>query len=305
MGSAVSQNSISDNDTKVLPVISGSPLSTLYDCLSKFNNNNQLIEKIEALVRENLDYGEEIHSKNQLINELSNNIISLQNENYFLINKLNYFMNDNNALRNYMNQMTQFYHPDNMYPQQIQVEKQVEETKLLSFTTFDGKYITDLEITAKIFEFINQNINVDSKECEVDSNKINYIGGNQMMSLFNMIFPNQKSIKALNVAKKGLLNQEIEEKEYQRQITLATLVFSNGETLIISASAVSRAYLYVHFNHMIKICGKCTCCWIWDEKLQEYQYWDGNCQSEIDFYTLKNKDVLVSINLNILKSQKQ
>ena len=262
---------------------SGASIVKLND--SKEQIIDLLMKTTEVLVGEQYDNHNDIHRLQQIKDDLECRMTTLFNENWYLIYQLNYFINENNALRGFSNNIFHLNHPENMYPQQIQVEKQVEETKLLSFTTFDGKYITNSEITSNIFEFINQNINVDSKECEVDSNKINFIGGNQMMSLFNMIFPDEKSIKALNVAKKGLLNQEIEEKKYQRQITLATLVFSNGETLIISASAVSRAYLYVHFNHMIKICGKCTCCCIWDDELQEYQYWDSNCQSEIDYLT--------------------
>jgi len=264
-------------------------IKTINDLRNDIDINNTIISDLiynyDYIVKNNIEYGEEIHSQNQKSDELKNIIISFQNENYFLIKQLNYFMNENNALRNYMNQVTYLNHPENIYPQKIKVQKQEEQTKLLLISTFNGKTITESERINKIFEFINQNIKVYSKECEVDKNKINYIGGNQMMSLFNMIFPNKKSIQALNIAKKGLLNQEIEEKEYQRQMTLATLVFSNGETLIISASAVSRAYLYVHFSDMIQICGKCTCCWIWDEKLQEYQYLDSNCQSEIDYLT--------------------
>ena len=52
MGSTVSIPSrnlvLDDKNTKVLPVISGSALSTLYDCLSLLkssNNNKQLMEK--------------------------------------------------------------------------------------------------------------------------------------------------------------------------------------------------------------------------------------------------------------------
>lgn len=293
MGSAVSvpkDEQMNDLSKKEL-------ISIIKRLCNKIDINTEIISDLmytyDDIAQNQIEESEEIHSKNKKIDELKNIIISLQNENYFLINQLNYFMNENNALHYCMNQMTQFYHPNNIYPQNIevekQVEKQVEETKLVLITTFNGEIINDEKKLLDIFNFINQKNNVNSKECEVDSNKNNFIGGNFMMSLFNLIFSNQESIKALNVAKKGLLNQEIKEKQYQRQITLATLVFSNGETLIISASAVSRAYLYIHMSHMIEICGKCTCCWIWDEKLQEYQFYDSNCQSEIDFYTHKKQ----------------
>ena len=244
-----------------------------------------LMKTTETLVCEQYDNHNDIHRLQQDKDGLECRVTTLFNENWYLINQFNYLINENNALRGFSNNIFHLNHPENIYPQKIEVEK----TKLLVITTFNANNITEPERINEIFEFINNNINVNCKDCEVDdSNKtniINYIGGEQMMTLFHLIFPDEKSIKALNVAKNGFLNQEIEEKEYQRQMTLATLVFSNGETLIISASTVSRAYLYVHFNHMIHICGKCTCCWIWDEKLQEYQFLDSNCQSEIDYLT--------------------
>lgn len=262
---------------------SGASIARLDD--SKEQIIDLLMKTTETLICEQYDNHNDIHRLQQDKDGLECRMTTLFNENWYLINQLNYLINENNALRGFSNNIFNLNHPENMYPQQIDVQKQEEQSKLLLITTFNGITITEPKRINKIFEFINNKIDVNCKDCEVDSNKINYIGGNKMMSLFNMIFPNKKSIKALNVAKKGLLNQEIEEKEYQRQMTLATLVFSNEKILVITASAVSRAYLYVHFSDMIQICGKCTCCWIWDEKLQEYQFWDSNCQSEIDYLT--------------------
>ena len=309
MGSGVSQNSISNNNTKVLPVISGSPLSTLYDCLSKFNKNNNLIQQIEALVRENLGYGEEIHSKNQLIDELNNIIISLQYENCFVINQLNYFMNENNALRIYMNQMTSYYHPDNMIPLQSNDENQSlkEENKRLKeelHSLKDKKVIDkDEKVTIKSMTKIidiNENNSLQGGNYDVDDciiNEINKTFNLEELMKVDFIECNKNNFQnpyfkeltdsiygngvLLKFIRRKVLNQEYTKSEYLRNQLLFKIDLSDGNRIYVSIQSVSTSFCHITIN--TKVCGKCTR--LFDKDGIQIA---SNCQSEQDISVCEN-----------------
>ena len=291
MGSSVSIPShnlvLDDNNTKVLPVISGSPLSTLYDCLSNINNN-QLIQKIEALVRQNLSNGEEIHLKNQLIDELSNNIISLQNENYFLINQLNYFMNENNALRNYMNQMTQFYHPENMIPLQSNDENQSlkdEKVTIKSITkTIDTNEKNSLQggnydVDDCIINEINKTFNLEElmKVDFITYNKNNF-QNSYFKKLTDLIYGNGV---LLDFIRRKVLNQEYTKSEYLRNQLLFKIDLSDGNRIYISIQSVSKSFCHITIN--TKVCGRCTR--LFDSNGVQIA---SNCQPEQDISVCEN-----------------
>jgi len=294
-----SQNSISDNNTKVLPV---SPLSTLYDCLSKFNKNNELIQQIEALVRENLGYGEENHSKNQKIDELKTIIISFQNENYYLLNQLNYFMNENNALRNYMNQVTYFNHPENFIPLQSNDENQSlkEENKSLkkekgidkdekvtiqSITrTIDINEKNSLQggnydVADCIINKINKTFNLEElmKVDFIECNKNNFQNP-YFKELTDSIYGNGVLLKFI---RRKVLNQEYTKSEYLRNQLLFKIDLSDGNRIYVSIQSVSTSFCHITFN--TKVCGKCTR--LFDKDGVQIA---SNCQSEQDISVCEN-----------------
>ena len=324
MGSTVSIPSrnlvLDDKNTKALPVISGSPLSTLYDCLSKFNKNNQLIQKIEEIVQENLDYGEEIHSKNQLIDELINNIISLQNENYFLINQINYIMNENNLLRSYNYELTQsYYHPNNMIPLQSNDESQSlkeenkrlkEENKRLNdeLHSLKKKKVIDNKDEKVTIKSITKTIDINEKNslqgCNYDVddciiNQINNTFDLKELTKDNFITCNKINFqnsyfkelaeliygtsigKLLDFIRKKVLNQEYIKSEYLRNQLLFKIDLSDGNRIYVSIQSVSKSFCHITIN--TKVCGKCTR--LFDSNGVQIA---SNCQSEQDISVCEN-----------------
>lgn len=313
MGSVVSipsQNSISNNNTKALPVISGSPLSTLYDCLSKFNKNNQLIQKIEEIVQENLDYGEEIHSKNQLIDELINNIISLQNENYFLINQLNYFMNENNLLRSYNYELTQSYYHQNPLQSNDENQSLKEENKRLNdeLHSLKKKKVIDNKDEKVTIKSITKTIDINEKNslqgCNYDVddciiNQINKTFDLKELTKDNFITYNKNNFQnsyfkelaeliygtsigeLLDFIRKKVLNQEYTNSEYLRNQLLFKIDLSDGNRIYVSIQSVSKSFCHITIN--TKVCGRCTR--LFDSNGVQIA---SNCQSEQDISVCEN-----------------
>lgn len=320
MGSSVSiPSQILDNNTKVLPVLTGSPLSTLYDCLSKFNKNNKLIQKIEALVRENLGYGEEIHSKNQLIDELKTTNISLQNENYFLIIQLNCLIDKINYLQNYMHQMTQFCHPGNIYYQQSNDENNSlnEENKRLKdenkrlkeeLHSLKEKKVIDKDEKVTI-QSITRTIDINEKNSlqggnyDVDDyiiNQINKTFDLEELTKDNFITYNKNNFQnsylkelvpliydtstgeLLDFIRRKVLNQEYTKSEYLRNQLLFMINLSNGNRIDVSIQSVSKSFCHITIN--TKVCGRCTR--LFDSNGDQNA---SNCQSEQDISVCENR----------------
>lgn len=245
--------------------------------------SNQLVNLADSLICENYDLGEEIHIKNQLIEELKNMVLSFQLEmdymyslNSNLNTYVNYYLNENNQLRNMFNTFVHNNHPDNIYEEKIEQENVKIKEESITIKSIQSNLINFDKNIVLSYDKLSE-IDLNKSEIFIDEDKTNYVGN--VNTLLQNVFDDSLE-KVLSICK-NILNVEYSKRLFIRQINILTIVLSNGESIVISASAVSRSFMYIHFKHMIKICEKCSRSWLLTDGKYEYLY--SNRQEPIEY----------------------
>jgi hypothetical protein len=241
---------------------------------------HQLANTADSLFCENYELSEEIHQKNILIEEMKNMILSSQLENEYLYTQnsnlnvyINHYVNENTQLRNMIQSFVNNNHPDNVYP-----DKDIDKEECISISSIQSNLINVNEDVVLPYDALSK-FDLNKSEIFIDEDKTNYIG--DIHPLLQIVFGNELD-KVLSSCR-GILNTQYDDNNrlFIRQINILTIIMSNGESIVVSASAVSRSFMYVHFKHMIKICEKCTRCWLLTDGKYEYLY--SNRQEPIEY----------------------
>ena len=243
---------------------------------------HQLANTADVLIKDNYDLGEEIHQKNILIEKMKNIILSYQLENEYLYTQnsnlnvyINYYVNENAQLRSMINSFVNENHPDNVY-----LDKKIDkEEECVSISSIQSNLINFNQNNIMLSYDALSKFDLNKSEIFIDEDKTNYIG--DIHPLLQIVFGNELD-KVLSSCR-GILNTQYDDNNrlFIRQINILTIIMSNGESIVVSASAVSRSFMYVHFKHMIKICEKCTRCWLLTDDKYEYLY--SNRQEPIEY----------------------
>jgi len=243
---------------------------------------HQLANTADVLIKDNYDLGEEIHQKNILIEKMKNIILSYQLENEYLYTQnsnlnvyINYYVNENAQLRSMINSFVNENHPDNVY-----LDKKIDkEEECVSISSIQSNLINFNQNNIMLSYDALSKFDLNKSEIFIDEDKTNYIG--DIHPLLQIVFGNELD-KVLSSCR-GILNTQYDDNNrlFIRQINILTIIMSNGESIVVSASAVSRSFMYVHFKHMIKICEKCTRCWLLTDDKYEYLY--SNRQELIEY----------------------
>ena len=243
----------------------------------KKNKNDDLIHLLanllESLICEIHDLSEKIDRKNIENEELNNTNHLLQLVNMYLHNE-NFNLNvNNNHCKNVINYLLHFNHPDNVYP-----DKNIDKEECISISSIQSNLINFNQNNKLSYDVLSK-IDLNKSEIFIDEDKTNYIG--DINPLLQIVFGNELD-KVLSSCR-GILNTQYDDNNrlFIRQINILTIIMSNGESIVVSASAVSRSFMYVHFKHMIKICEKCTRCWLLTDDKYEYLY--SNRQELIEY----------------------
>lgn len=242
---------------------------------------HQLANTADSLICENYELSEEIHQKNILIEEMKNMILSLQLVNMHLQNE-NFNLNvNNNHCENMIQSFVHFNHPDNVYPDKKfeQENVKINKEECISISSIQSNLINFNQNNIMLSYDALSKFDLNKSEIFIDEDKTNYIG--DIHPLLQIVFGNELD-KVLSSCR-GILNTQYDDNNrlFIRQINILTIIMSNGETIVVSASAVSRSFMYVHFKHMIKICEKCTRCWLLTDGKYEYLY--SNRQEPIEY----------------------
>ena len=249
-------------------------------------NDKDMLKKLatiaDCLVQENHELSEEIHQKNIENDEMKNMILSSQLENEYLYTQnsnlnvyINHYLNENTQLRNMIQSFVNNNHPDNVYP-----DKNIDKEECISISSIQSNLINFDQNNIMLSYDALSKFNLDKSEIFIDEDKTNYIG--DIHPLLQIVFGNEMLDKVLSSCR-GILNTQYDDNNrlFIRQINILTIIMSNGESIVVSASAVSRSFMYVHFKHMIKICEKCTRCWLLTDDKYEYLY--SNRQEPIEY----------------------
>ena len=242
---------------------------------------HQLANTADSLICENYELSEEIHQNNILIEKMKNMILSSQLENEYLYTQnsnlnvyINHYVNENTQLRKMIQSFVNNNHPDNVYP-----DKNIDKEECISISSIQSNLINFNQNNIMLSYDALSKFDLNKSEIFIDEDKTNYIG--DIHPLLQIVFGNELD-KVLSSCR-GILNTQYDDNNrlFIRQINILTIIMSNGESIVVSASAVSRSFMYVHFKHMIKICEKCTRCWLLTDGKYEYLY--SNRQEPIEY----------------------